>query len=335
MALDHAIDHRQAEARSALALGGEKRLQAAALRLLVHARPGVANFQVHERAGFTLVLARNSARADRERASVRHRVHGIEDEIGESVADFALSARERGQAGRQLGFELDDGAPLLRHIAPTGARQVDDLPGHAVEIDGREGQLRFAPAIKLTHTRDRLRHIFDGALDGGEVVPCPVAQAGFPLQQRFGVERDRGDRVVDVVGDAAGHLAQHPQPLLLHDRVLGLAEIVIGFFQRSVKPGLMRGHRDVLAQLPEKLALAAAEAMGLAPGRHDNAEHLSLDQDRRRHERTQPGRRQPLRERKRHLADVRLVNQLAAHAAAQTVLVNRNVCLLGHGQLHR
>ena len=50
----------------------------------------------------------------------------------------------------------------------------------------------------------------------------------------FGVESHGRNGVVDVVRDAAGHLAQRAQPLLLHDRLLGLAQIVIGLLQRVV-----------------------------------------------------------------------------------------------------
>ena len=97
----------------------------------------------------------------------------------------------------------------------------------------------------------------------------------------------------------------------------------------------MRGQRDVLAQLPQELAFAAAEAARLPARRDQHAEHLAFHQQRRRHQRAQPAARQPLRKRKPDLADVRLVHQLAAHAARQAVLVDRDASLLGHRQLQR
>src|SRR5689334_12619849 len=96
----------------------------------------------------------------------------------------------------------------------------------------------------------------------------------------------------------------------------------------------MRGQSDLLAQLAEKLAFATTEAVGLPPGRHENAENLALDQQWCCHERTQSSSRQPLREGERHLPDVRLINQMAADAAGQAVLVDRDPCLLGQGQFH-
>ena len=94
-----------------------------------------------------------------------------------------------------------------------------------------------------------------------------VLRFGSCLQQRFGVERHRRNGVVDVVRDAAGHLAQGAQALLLHDGLLGLAQIVVGLLQGAVELRLMGGQRDVLAQLAQKLAFAAAEAVRLAGGR--------------------------------------------------------------------
>ena len=53
------------------------------------------------------------------------------------------------------------------------------------------------------------------------------------LEQRLGVQRHRRDRVVDVVRDAARHLPERAQALLLHHGLAALAQIVIGFLQRS------------------------------------------------------------------------------------------------------
>src|SRR5882672_3233107 len=47
MPLRHAIDHRQAQARATFALGGEKRLETAAPRVLIHADAGVGDFELH------------------------------------------------------------------------------------------------------------------------------------------------------------------------------------------------------------------------------------------------------------------------------------------------
>ena len=100
-----------------------------------------------------------------------------------------------------------------------------------VEVDRRELQLRLALAIELAHARHRLRDVVDRALDDLEMLAARVAEAGFALQQRFGVQRHRRNRVVDVVRDAARHLPQRAQPLLLHAPPAASPQIVVGLAQ--------------------------------------------------------------------------------------------------------
>ena len=88
------------------------------------------------------------------------------------------------------------------------------------------------------------------------------AEVRLAFQQRFGIQRHRRNRVVDVVRDAARHLAERAQPLLLHHGVLGLLQIVVGLLQRAVELRLVRGQRDVLAELPQEFAFPAAERCG-------------------------------------------------------------------------
>ena len=125
-------------------------------------------------------------------------------------------------------------------------------------IDRHQRELRLALAIELAHARDGVRGVVDGALHVFELARARRGSGRARFEQRFGVERDRREGVVDVVGDAAGHLAQRAQALLLHHRVLGLAQFVIGLLQRAVELGLIRGERDVLAQLAQEFAVAAA-----------------------------------------------------------------------------
>ena len=119
----------------------------------------------------------------------------------------------------------------------------------------------LALAIELAHARDGLADVVDRATDDSQLVASLRAHLRFRLQQRIGVERDRRDRVVDVVSDAARHLAERAQPLLLQDGVLALAQILIGLLQPRVQLRLVRGERDVLAELPQELAIAAAETL--------------------------------------------------------------------------
>ena len=157
---------------------------------------------------------------------------------------------------------------------------------------GTSEALRLARAIELAHARDRLRDVVDGALDGLELLAPALAQSRFAFQQRFGVQRHGRDGVVDVVRDAAGHLPQRAQPLLLHHLLLGLAQVVVGLLQGAVELRLVRGQRGVFAGLAQEFALAAAEGVGVAARADQHAEHLALDQERRDHERAQAGARE-------------------------------------------
>src|SRR5205823_4818319 len=114
---------------------------------------------------------------------------------------------------------------------------------------------------------DRLRHVLDRGSNGAEIFARVLAQPWLALEQRLGVESDRRDGIVDVVRNAARHLAERAQALLLRHRLLRLAQVVVGALQRAVQLGLMGRERDVLAQLPQELTLGAAEGLGGAARR--------------------------------------------------------------------
>ena len=137
------------------------------------------------------------------------------------------------------------------------------------------------------------------------------------------------------MGDTAGHLAQRAQPLLLHHGLLRLAQVVISLLQSGANLRLVGRQRNVLAQLPEKLAVSAAEAIRFAARGDENSEHLAFHQQGRGYQGAQAAAREPLRKGELQLADVRLIHQLAAHAAGEAVLVDGDPGLLGHGQIHR
>ena len=97
--------------------------------------------------------------------------------------------------------------------------------------------------------------------------------------------------------DAAGHLAEGAQTLLLHDRVLRLPQVVVGMLERAVQLSLVRGERDVLTELLQELAVGAGEGMRLPSRRDERPEDLVLDDQRCDDERAQIAAGQALRER--------------------------------------
>ena len=169
-----------------------------------------------------------------------HGVDGIEHEIHQRIANLALDRGHERQVRRELGAHVDGGAALLRHVAPARAREVDDLADELVEIDGHESELRFAQPVELAHARHGLRDVVDRALDDLELRTAAFGQRRFAFQQRLGVQRHRRDGVVDVVRDAARHLAQRAQSLLLHDLLLRGAQVVVGLLQGGVQLRLVR-----------------------------------------------------------------------------------------------
>ena len=124
MALGDAVHHRQPEAGTAFALGGEEWLQAAAARGFVHAGAGVADLDEHA-ARDALAGLERMPRAQRERAALGHRVGRIEDEIDQRLAQLAGEGHDHRTLPVAFDFRLDDRAALLRHVAPARARQLE------------------------------------------------------------------------------------------------------------------------------------------------------------------------------------------------------------------
>src|SRR5690606_18837179 len=113
-----AIDHREPQTGAAFAFSGEEGFEAVLARLFVHAAAGVLYLEVDE-AGIIGV----AARAQRHRPALGHRVDGVENKIGERLAELAFNAFDGEWFGRELGAHLDHLAALLWHVAPARLRQ--------------------------------------------------------------------------------------------------------------------------------------------------------------------------------------------------------------------
>ena len=245
------------------------------------------------------------------RPPLGHGVHRVEHEVGERLADLAFRGHDEGQVGCQLRCRRDHHPLLQRHVAPTGPRERKHLLRQLVQGGRRKRHVRLAPAVELPHPGDGRRHVLDGALDRLQRLARRGTEVRLALEQELGVDRGGADGVVDVVGNAARHLPQGAQALVLQRRQLALPQVVIGPLQGTVDLCLVRGQGHVLAQLPEELAVRAAERLGFPPRGHQGAEYLALQQQRRHDQRAQALGRQPLREREVEAADVRLVDQLS------------------------
>ena len=86
-------------------------------------------------------------------------------------------------------LRLDDGAALLRHVAPPRARELEHLVKRRFTSTGTSASGAWRCAIELTHARHRVRDIVDGALDDLELLARAFAEAGFVRQQRIDIQR--------------------------------------------------------------------------------------------------------------------------------------------------
>ncbi len=124
------------------------------------------------------------------------------------IADLVLRSHDIRHGFRQLHAQIDHYPALLRQIAPARPRQLDDLPDGAIEVYPLQGELRLALAVEFAHSRHGSGHVLDGPLNRRQIAARAVAQVGFALEKRFGIQRHGRNGIVDVVGDAAGHLPE-------------------------------------------------------------------------------------------------------------------------------
>ena len=83
------VGDRQAEARAFLALGGEEGIEDAPAHVLGHADAGVG-----DREDDVAVILR--AGADAQRPAPRHRVDGVQDQVGEDLVELGRASHDRG-----------------------------------------------------------------------------------------------------------------------------------------------------------------------------------------------------------------------------------------------
>ncbi len=281
--VQHAINHGQSQSRAAPALGREERFQTPAPGGLIHAGAVVADFKDDElgNPGRGLVgFFFDGVGADGDDAAFGNRIHGVDDQVGQRFADLAFEAGEFADVGIQLGLHFDHDAVALRDVAPARTGHVHDLHHERIGLHHQHGiRLVFvALAVKFTQPGHDVRDILAGGPDVMQMPLGILAHAGLGLDDQIR-ETDHGrQRVVDVMGDAAGHLAERLEAFLLHDDLLRLAQFVEGFLQLFMQLRLMRGQRDVLAQRAEKFTFAGGEGVRLVARGDEHAEQFALDQ---------------------------------------------------------
>ena len=201
-AAHRAIDHREAEARAARStLGGEERVEGAGADLRAHPRPVVG----HDDLGKAVPVGHGAA-GDPDRAApprAGDRVAGVGDEVQDRGHDLRAVA-----AHGHVGLE--------RRIV-EGDGRVDDVLGQRAQLGQQvrhQHRLDLGRAAlgKAEQAVDEFGPGARGAQRGVEV----AGDARVARRAAFGqLDRthDGRQQVVEVMGDAAGELAQRVEPV--------------------------------------------------------------------------------------------------------------------------
>ena len=194
------------------------------------------------------VVAETSAGGDPEIAALRHGVDGVDHHGQHDLLDLVGIAAHVRQLFAQREIELDGRHVHLVLHQPHAA--VDDLVEVApLQVHGRDTRKRKQVLDQLATTLalagdqvERAGHLF-AARSGGEIVLDPALH-----HARVG--QDAGERVVDLVGDDSGHLADgghllHLQHVLV--RLLEFAGLLLDAVFQGAGPGGDLGLRQLQA----------------------------------------------------------------------------------------
>ena len=205
------------------AFGGEKRFQAASARFLRHARARVGDPQ----AQFPVVQGSVNAQG----AALRHGIDGVEDQIGEHLAQFGRIARQRGQLGcSALDIDLHAARPGL--VLPLGPGHGDGLLDDLVKLEGYARFLALVGPVEFPQSAHDLRGVLRGGGDRADVPGFRVVGPGFcGRHHQVAVAEDHRQRVVEIVRDARRHRAEGAEALLFDGGVLGGPQFEKSVFQ--------------------------------------------------------------------------------------------------------
>ena len=211
--LDDAVDGRKAEP-GALAdlLGREERLEDLGLDLRRNAGAGVLDLDQHIVGRRQRLVAEGRdlrrldvARADRQRAAVRHRVAGIDGEVDDHLLELVEVGLDRPEVAAVHELQLD-------LLAEQPLQQDREVRQHVAE------RQHLRPQRLPAREGEQLPHQAGGAvgvlLDVHDVLEGRVARPVVG-EQEVGEADDRRQHIVEVVRDAAGELADRLHLLAL------------------------------------------------------------------------------------------------------------------------
>ncbi len=234
---DDAVHGREAEPGAlALGLGAEERFERVLLRVQLHALARVADTYPYMPAGLqTRMGARvcgvgiDIPRLDRERSAEGHCIARVHGKVHEDLFDTTGIGDDRPEIGLEIGDELD-------MLADRVSQQLLGLGDDGVEADHARLHDFAASERKelVRQSRGALRgsrHLLDVALHGDPPL-TPGLRCCTPelLVHERGIVDDRGEQVVEVMGDSAGELTEALEALDVLE--LALAAFLLGVGSR-------------------------------------------------------------------------------------------------------
>ena len=202
---DDRVHHRQAQPRSALALGREERLEDPAAHGFGHADAGVGHRQHHTAAGI-------AARRDRQRAAVGHRVEGVEEKVRHQLGQrrrAAVDGLDRPEIESQVERTV-----VARDLFLEPRPDHRDRVVHAlVHVDAHRRAVR-PQARELLDPPHGLGAVHRRRLDDVQRAADELGVVEALLHE-LGIAEDRLQEIVEVVRDPARELAEGRQLLRL------------------------------------------------------------------------------------------------------------------------
>ena len=247
-----AVRDRQAEAGPVLRLRREEGLEAALPDRLAHAGARVLD-DAHD----AIALG---PRRERQGPALRHRVERVEEQVQEGLPQLGGIAGHRRHRREVEPHRVRHGA-RLGQVAPVRPGRLDHLADDLGDVDVLPGTGPAHPR-ELLDAADRLGAVLGDVLDDLEL-PAQIGRVDLALQE-LGAPDDHGEDVVEIVGDAARHLAQRAEALAPDDPLLGLLHRHEGRAQLRVEPAVLESHRPLGRQRQRQVLGARGERDGPA-----------------------------------------------------------------------
>ena len=177
------------------------------------------------------------------------------------VSRSSAGSPATGGTGRELEPHRVRHAPRLGLVDPLRPRRLDHRADDLVDVHVLPGP-GPAHSRELLDAPHGLRAVLGDVLDDLELAP-QIGRLDLALQE-LGAPDDHREHVVEVVRDAAGHLAERAETLAPDDPLLGFLDRHEGGSELRVEAAVLEGHRTLGGQRDRQVLGARRERDGLA-----------------------------------------------------------------------